>query len=338
MDTEPVAVCISDIHFSLSTLDLATSALRQAMLHAYSLNVPLVIAGDLTDSKAIIRAEVANRLIEIFNCDEDERPSRILIIVGNHDLVTEKSKEHALNFLRPYADIIQSPIWDDQLKSYLIPYISDSEELQRYLNTLEPNARLIMHQGVQSAHMGHYVQDKSSLPREAFANFRVISGHYHRAQNIKCGRPRKGAVGLFSYIGSPYTTSFAEAEDGPKGFQVLYENGHLQQVETNLRKHVVINIKWDESIAANLNLKDLLWLKITGPYTELQKLKKSLIAQKLGRSNFKLDLIPTDSSKIEPNEQMKLSEAELLDKLIDLTEEPKTTKTKLKELWREVVE
>jgi hypothetical protein len=58
--SKPVAVLISDVHFNLSTLELASSAMKMAQNRAVELNVPLVVAGDLTDHKAIIRGEVAD--------------------------------------------------------------------------------------------------------------------------------------------------------------------------------------------------------------------------------------------------------------------------------------
>lgn len=336
----PKAILCSDLHFTVSTLDLASSALRQAMSKAKALNVPLVIAGDLTDQKAIIRAEVANRLIEIFR--DQEKPyleqEDIYIMVGNHDMINEKGEAHALHFLEPYAQIISIPYESNRLSAWLIPYQNDANRLQAILNDIPKGSTIIAHQGVLGADMGHYIKDSTSLPREAFADFRVISGHYHKAQDIKCGRPRKGAVGLFSYIGSPYTISFSEANDGPKGFQVLWSNGILESIPTNLRKHVVV-----ECFADNINSlysenpTNLIWVKVIGPQSKLDKIKKSEIAGRLGHSNFKLDKIPTDSSK-NTQETKELKDTELLDSIIDRTPESAAQKKTLKALWREILE
>lgn len=333
---KPVAVLISDIHFTPVTLELSSSALKQAQEEAWRLYVPLIIAGDLLDSKPIIRAECANRLIEML----DEGQSTY-ILVGNHDLINEKGAEHSLHFLKRLCAVIDAPteIRLGDKDWFLLPYFSDSEKLKTLLKDPSIPKNIIMHQGVQTADMGHYVQDKTSLPKDCFSDFRVISGHYHRAQDIKCGRPRKGAIGLYSYIGSPYTTSFSEANDGPKGFRVLYEDGSLELIPTNLRKHVIVEKTTDNiyDTALNLDTRDLVWLKVSGPRLELDKIKKQDVAVRLiGHSNFKFDKIPTDSLKLDIPEDS-LTEEQVLDTIIDNTDERLENKAYLKALWREVL-
>ncbi len=333
--SRPRAVIISDIHFTPATLEPASTALRQAQEHAVTLKVPLIIAGDTLDSKAVIRGECANRLIEILK-DRGGKPWTY-ILVGNHDLLNEKGAAHALEFLKPYCNVVQSPV--EVAGLYLIPYMANADALQAHLDTIPKGSTLIMHTGVQSAFMGHYVVDKSSLPQSAFADFRVISGHYHRAQDIKTGRPRKGAVGLFSYIGNPYSLSFGEAADGPKGFQVLYDDGLLEQVPTNLRKHVVLErtAETADEPDADLNPGDLLWLKVTGTYQELERLNKHKIGMSLlGHGNYRLEKIYTDTAKPEAEEKPRTGE-HLMDALIDGTGESELDRAALKSLWRGLV-
>lgn len=337
--SKPIAVLISDIHFTVNTLELSSRALHQARVKAHTLDIPLVLCGDTLDGKALMRGECVNALLSILG-HEKSRPPETYILVGNHDLINEKGKAHSLEFLRKCCTVIDEPTGIDSLNYVLIPYINSTEEMKSILDSLDKNSnKIICHQGVQSAFMGEYVQDKTSLPKDCFRDFRVISGHYHRHQNIKCGPPRKGAVGLFSYVGTPYTTSFSEAEDGPKGFCILKDDGTLELVPTKLRKHVIIDrdIKDLSACIDNVHTHDLIWLKIRGPSLELAKLKKKEVGLNLfGHSNFKFDKIPTDSNKIETkNEQ--LTNEELLDKLIENTEETEKDKKYLKELWREAV-
>lgn len=335
---KPVAVLISDIHFTVQTLEIATESLLMAINKAMELKVSLVIAGDLLDSKAIIRAECLNRLIDIFN-ERGEDLRGIYVLPGNHDKVNEKSLDHSLSFL-PTCFLIDHPRkadWGSYI-GYMLPYFNDSADLLNALKTIPLGSRIIMHQGVQTAHMGHYVQDKTSLPPEAFADYRVISGHYHRRQDIKCGRPRKNAVGLFSYIGNPYTLSFGEANDGPKGFQILKDDGLLEFVPTNLRKHVIIerDISSLDTPIEGVNPEDLVWFKLTGTKSQLAKIKKKDISQLLNRDNFKLDLIATESEKVLTSRVNK-NNHELLDDLIEKLDDSTEHKNYLKQLWREIL-
>ena len=59
----PTAVLISDVHYSLQTLPLADKVMRMAIDKANSLGVPLIVAGDLHDTKANMRAECVNAMI-----------------------------------------------------------------------------------------------------------------------------------------------------------------------------------------------------------------------------------------------------------------------------------
>lgn len=334
--SKPVAVLTADVHYNINTLTLADAGMRQAIAKANELEVPFVVAGDLHDSKALLRAECIKAMIETFSLVK----TRAIVIIGNHCLVNQKAKEHALEFLKPYAEVVQVPMYDAALQSWLIPYQHDAESMKELLSTIEPGSRIICHTGIVGAEMGHYIQDPSAVEKDAFADFRVISGHYHRRQDIKCGRPRKGAVGLFSYIGNPYTLSFGEAWDPEKGFSILHENGLLTHVPTNLRKHVVTEVDsgYLRFIVPKADPKDLVWLKVTGPRSKLDLLDKEAIGDAMmGHSNFKLDKIYTDAAPLEADAD-KLSGEEILDKLIDNLPDSIDEKVYLKQLWRELLE
>ena len=347
---KPIAVLISDIHFSEPNLELASGSLVCALNKSDSLDVPLIIAGDLLDGKGNIKATCANRILSLLRHHTKNSDQDVYVLIGNHDLINEKGQEHALNFLSSRCFVVDEPktLNLNGVKVMLIPYQSDVEKLRGFLHVDSlPNIlrdeefpkTLIMHQGVFGANMGHYVQDKTSLPKDCFSDFRVISGHYHRAQDIKCGRQRKGHVGLFSYIGSPYTTSFSEANDGPKGFRVLYEDGSLELIPTNLRKHIIIERCIDSvnTPVDKVNPGDLIWLKVSGPRLELDKIKKKELGMKLfGHTNFKLDKIVTDAP-IQAINTEKLTGEQILDTLIDSTNEQTDNKVYLKGLWREVL-
>ncbi len=338
-----VAVLISDLHFTPNTLELASQALLKAQFKAVMLKVPLIICGDTLDTKAIVRAECMNALIDALS--KKDAPETY-ILVGNHDLINEKSKEHALNFLKPYATVVEQcaignlPGLGNIL---LLPYMANKEDLLSMLQDEETPRTIICHQGVMGADMGHYVQDKTSLPPEAFADFRVISGHYHKAQDIKTGRPQKGARGLFTYVGNPYSLSFGEANDPAKGYAILMSDGLLDRVSLGLRRHHIITCtpldllpKEPNVLYAVSKKDDLLWLKLTGVASELKKYDKNLVAKLIGITNFKLEFIPDEGIQ-EEIKQEQYTEAELVDRLVDNLNDTADHKEYLKKLWRNLV-
>lgn len=337
--SSPICVILSDVHYSLTTLPLADAATRQAIVKANELDVPLVVSGDLHDTKANLRGECVNAMIETFKLCA-KKP---YILRGNHDSLNEKSIEHSLNFLAPYATIVDDFGYYQELDSFLIAYQHDTERMTNILRNMLPGTRLIIHQGVQGTIAGDYVIDKSAMPKEAFKDFRTISGHYHTRQDIKCGRPRQDAVGLFSYVGNPYTLTFGEANDPRKGFQILMDNNLLEFVPTNLRRHVIFNIQLigsnyqitGKTPLEDLGSGDLVWAKFTGTKEQIMTINrdKFLKACDLPPTS-RLDFIPTDT-KTQAPETKDQTQGDLLDSLIDsLSNTSDERKLRLKELWK----
>lgn len=333
--SKPIAVLISDIHYNINTLELADAALRQALKKAEDLHVPLIIAGDLLDNKAIIRAECANALLTTL--EQPQTP--VYILVGNHDMINVKGKDNALNFLEHHDEDVFIKVIDKLDITYqnvhLLPYYDNPAEFKETLYTIPKGSIVVCHQGVMGANMGTYAIDNSSVDPAELKDYRIISGHYHKHQT----------VGTVTYIGNPYTLSFAEASDGPKGFQVLNDDGTLTFVPTNLRKHVIINITLEDKHFfidtydyTNINENDLIWVKLKGNKTELDLILKDKIAAELQikHTNFKLDKIYTDSSpvKLDPT---KLTGEQMFDQLIDNTNETDDKKAYTKKLWREIL-
>lgn len=329
--------------------------MRIAIDKANKLDVPLIVAGDLHDTKANLRGECITAMLKTFRtCDYN---ISCYILRGNHDAINEKSKEHSLTFLPHEYDgsqvrqVITEPTFElepygdtkildgNSNPIYLIPYHHDADELRAYLKTIPKGSTLIMHQGLQGSNMGDYFQDKSAINHEDVKDFRVISGHYHAQQHIVTDPKGIGFIGTFSYIGNPYTTSYGEANDPPKGFQILMDDGSLEFVPTNLRKHVVYEVTIQELEEGFIKLKkveldDLLWVKLTGTREELVNYTKQRISDKIKVANFRLDLIPLDTKSHTIVTNIVTSTA-LFDSLIDnLTNTSDTRKLRLKELYK----
>jgi DNA repair exonuclease SbcCD nuclease subunit len=339
--SKPIAVLISDIHYNIHTLPFADAALRQAVHKANDLSVPLIVAGDLHDTKANLRGECVNAMIDTFKLSNEA-----YVLIGNHDKINEKSEGHSLNFLNglPNIFVIDAYMYVSDFNLHLFPYYSSVEELRRQLNLLPSDEKLIMHQGLKGSDSGDYLQDYSAITHEDVEDFRVISGHYHRRQDIKTGHPRKGHVGMFSYIGNPYTLGFGEAKHPEKGFQILMDDGRLEFVLTNLRKHIifeeeifdksylkVMHNNYDSSI---IKPADLVWLKIKGPKNILNLISKKDLDFVTNRTDFKLDLIPTDTESKYTQKTQEFTQVQLLDDLIDHKSISKQEKELIKKLWR----
>lgn len=322
----PLAVLISDVHYNLSTIEVADAAMRQAIEKANSLKVPLIVAGDLHDSKANLRGECVNRMISTIK--SAKQPP--LILIGNHCKINEKSEAHSLEFLRPYAIIIDKP--EKNLIPYwnFIPYQHDKEALRKFLSTLKPKSNIIMHQGIVGA-LDDTSWDKSAINFDDLDSHRVISGHYHKRQQFQL------ATGSFDYIGNPYTLTFGEANDPEKGYQILYEDDSLEFVPTKLRKHVIIEIDAQFNVLNEVYLpraNDIVWVKVRGIHQELDKITRQKVREWLTLDTFKLDLIPKDIT-VNSSQPADIPQTQVLDNLIDgLTNTEPERKLRLKELWK----
>lgn len=323
----PIGVIISDIHFTLKTNEVATKAFLAAKNKALELGVPLYILGDTLDTKAIMRAECVNALLNALSTPNPP----IFTLVGNHELVNEKGTDHTLQFLAPYMTVVDAParLNSTNPQVYGIPYMSSPEAFAECLATIPEDAVLLIHQGVREADMGHYVQDLSALPSQVFGSRLVISGHYHKRQT--CGQ--------VVFVGNPYTLGAAEADHGAKGYHILHQNKTLTFVPLNIRKHVVINHTVGNPLPKVTTMPgDIVTVKLHGSKAQLAAVKKAeLGTQLLGRTDFTLISIPTEQVYDAPSLPVTTSPTELLDNLIDSMRESNEYKTTLKHTWRSLL-
>jgi DNA repair exonuclease SbcCD nuclease subunit len=341
--SKPIAVLCSDVHYSLPTLELADKSMRMAIDKSKTLGVPLIVAGDLHDTKANMRGECVNAMIETFGnyARYYVKGAQVIVLIGNHDKINEKSQAHSLNFLKEVQLVIDYPM--KVLGLYLIPYHHNPDELRAYLKTIPPKSTLIMHQGLTSSISGEYIQDKSAINAEDVAGFRVISGHYHYRQTKQLPDG-----GVWDYIGNPYTLNYGEANDPPKGFQILMDDGSLEFVPTNLRKHIVIthdlqakNSNWSSTPAYHTSdRKDLIWVRISGSSEKIAKLDKTSWAEEYGiPKDCRFTTTAIDSTAPMPQTTKEVPQDELLDSIIDsLTDADSSRKARLKGLWKDLVD
>lgn len=334
---KPIAVLISDIHYNLNTLPLADAAMRQAISKANDFKVSLIVAGDLHDTKANMRAECINAMLETFKLCK----KTAFILRGNHDQLNEKSLKHSLNFLKSdNVEIVEEVVHLKFIDTYCIPYQHDVVQFKKYLHEVPIGSKVIVHQGLIGANMGAYIEDKSAICKKDTNGHRIISGHYHRRQTIDLPYGHK-----WDYIGNSYTLNYGEANDPEKGFQILMDDGSLDFIPTNLRKHIVIELDDNGESLVPLHPyfdprpDDLVRVKVYGRIEQLLSITKQDIRAYTGEcDNFRLDLIPMDTEAKAPDDKQDLTQAELLDSLIDsLTNTSAETKTRIKDKWKRLI-
>lgn len=333
-NSKPKAVLITDVHYSLATLELANRSMLKAIDTANEMEVPLVVCGDLHDSKANMRAECVNVMLETFKRSK----TQCYVLIGNHCKTHEKAETHALNFLAPYAQIVDQPVFVEELNAMLIPYQTDPDRFKRYL----PDSGLVIaHQGVTGSDSGEYIQDRSAVNPEDMADLMVISGHYHRRQTIPLEN------GSWTYLGNPYTLGYGEADHPPKGYHILYDDNSLEFVGLDLRKHVILKWGWNNGANADNSgifwttpfapkPEDLVWVKVEGTKEQLAKVTKEwLRTQGTLPEIFRLDFIPADIQTHASDARLNLSGGALIDSLVDsLSATSDVRKERIKSLWK----
>ena len=325
MSKTPKAVLISDVHYNINTLALADASMRMAIATANELKVPLIVAGDLHDTKANLRGECVNAMIETFKlCDEAP-----FVLVGNHDKLSESSMDHSLSFLGPYAQLIQIPV--DFHGFSFIPYQHRAEDAVTAIEQAQEEV-IVMHQGLKQAASGDYIQDHSAISEADIQGRRIISGHYHTRQDI----------GTFSYIGNPYSLTFGEANDPEKGFQILNDDTSLTFVPTNLRRHRAYNLDAADlirniAIVLDHTPIDLVWVKIKGTREELAKLNRAMIVAKLNLpSKSRIDFSPV-KTETDPVQTKNLNKYEAFEALVNGAQLSPEAKTRINAKWKALV-
>lgn len=258
-------IVISDVHISLKNLEISLKVLRQALEKARELNVPLIIAGDLNDTKAVMRSEWVQALINLF---QEFGSVEIHIIDGNHDLNNKAGSASSLAFLHlidnVYVYHTAEEVEFGGVPFCLLPYQKTKKEFLEAIERIACN-KLICHQGFQGAFLGDYVVDDSSIDPEELKDFElVLSGHYHRHQWVGDN---------IMYFGSPFTVNFGEAGHDKFIWQIYHAEGKVncQPIATQVRKHIQFTLEPDYGLKLmpnelqNAREEDLVKVIMKGP-------------------------------------------------------------------------
>jgi len=190
--------------------------------------------GDLLDTKEVIRGKCLNAFYDYFSRSKLQH----IIIVGNHDWFNLECKDHSLKALAalPNVTIIDTVRSHPTLPFVFFPYIHDKAKLKEELNAIEnPQDKIIVgHFEVSGFDFGNgHLCEDGIITHDDFKQFkRVISGHFHKLQQ----------TGNFTYLGTPFSHSFGEAnQDKVLGTYCLSDDT-LTLTPTSFPRHLSIKI------------------------------------------------------------------------------------------------
>jgi hypothetical protein len=238
---------------------------------------PTVWLGDFLDTKEVIRGKCLNLLHEYFSKSKLQH----IVLVGNHDWFNLDCQDHSLKSLSslPNVRIIDKVETHPKLPFVFFPYIHDKALLKSELERLS-NSNLIAfgHFEVSGFDFGngHLCEDKK-ITHDNFKGFkRVISGHFHKLQQ----------EGNFTYLGTPFSHSFGEAnQDKVIGvYELSTDTLHL--TPTEFPRHISLKVDLSKNNAEKKiqdflagNDDNLIRLQLFGSPEDVAKLDKSKYSQ-----------------------------------------------------------
>lgn len=234
---------------------------------------PTVWLGDLLDTKEVIRGKCQNAFYDYFKSSKLQH----IIIVGNHDWFNLECIDHSLKTLGslPNVRVIDKIEFHPKLPFVFFPYIHDKALLKDRLQQIaDKNLVAFGHFDVSGFDYGNgHLCEDGIITHEDFSGFkRVISGHFHKLQQ----------TGNFTYLGTPFSHSFGEAnQDKVLGLYHL-DTDTLELVPTEFPRHVSIKVdmskrgalkKIEEFVAGQQN--NLIRIQLHGNPEDVIKLDKS---------------------------------------------------------------
>ncbi len=260
---------IGDPHITPKSLDKGT----QLFSTVEEIGLPTIWLGDFLDTKEVIRGKCFNLLYNYFSTSKLQH----IILIGNHDWFNLECLDHSLKSLAslPNVTIIDSVRVHPTLPFVFFPYIHDKsklkEELQKYANK---GLIAFGHFEVSGFDFGNgHLCEDGIITYDDFSGYkRVISGHFHKLQQ----------VGNFTYLGTPFSHSFGEANQDKVIGKYTLSSDHLQLIPTDFPRHISMKVdlskktaekKLQEFLAGNEN--NLIRLQLYGTPEDVIKLDKS---------------------------------------------------------------
>ena len=202
-------VVVSDIHLnlwnfgdSIKRLENNIDCLHWSIEKAIENNCDAILfCGDIFHTHGNISTIVLSKLYDCLSLNKVWLQEHAVYIPGNHDLVYKNNTMvNSIKFLDYFGSVIN---WNHSIKLpnmpliYGIPYMEDSDRLQRLLEAAPRDSIIIMHQGVS----GVEVNNKGFTLNEILTPnmipdyiLHAFTGHYHTRKIINSKLTIPGAL------------------------------------------------------------------------------------------------------------------------------------------------
>lgn len=213
---------VGDPHLTHKSLDRG----NQLFELVETIGLPAIWKGDFLDTKEVVRGKCFNALYRYLHTSKLHH----IIIVGNHDYFNLDCEDHSLQALKQLENvtIVDHPMIIDRMVFF--PYIHDRTKLLAAIEKFQgPNRVLFGHLEVSEFDFGNGHICTSGIHLSALAGFkRVISGHFHKYQES----------GNLTYIGTPFSHSFGEANQTKYVGMYDADTDDLKIAETPFPRHI----------------------------------------------------------------------------------------------------
>ena len=260
---------IGDPHITHKSLDKGLQLFQEVEKRG----LPTIWLGDFLDTKEVIRGKCLNLLHEQFSRSKLQH----IILIGNHDWFNLECSDHSLKSLSslPNVTIIDSVRVHPKLPFVFFPYIHDKAKLKELL--LEYSGKGLIafgHFEVSGFDFGngHLCEDGIVTHKDFYGFKRVISGHFHKLQQ----------TGNFTYLGTPFSHSFGEANQDKVIGTYHLDSDSLDLTPTDFPRHISVKIDMSKKNAEKRlqefidgNDNNLIRIQLHGTPEEVAKLDKS---------------------------------------------------------------
>lgn len=164
----------------------------------------LIVLGDMFHTHAVVRLEVIHFWRKKLS-EASSAFSRILLLVGNHDMIGDKQREGAVSALDVLKDIPNVKVIDSAQSLDgvgFVPYMSDDKAFLETCNGLGTET-IVCHQTFDGSQFENGFYAPEGIDQNLLKAKLVVSGHIHKTQKI----------GKVFYPGTPKWDTMSDANE-----------------------------------------------------------------------------------------------------------------------------